>query len=93
MRLKHGLPLMKKFGSHLRNSLVWLRVSTSFKTKKVVRFQRICLQAHNFELKRASVGQCCRTVYLEFMWLNAEIGSSAGDLTGNKNESSQRPGY
>ena len=23
------------------------------------------------------------------MWLNAEIGSSAGDLTGNKNESSQ----
>ena len=39
------------------------------------------------------MGQSFRTVYLEFMWLNAEIGSSAGDLTGNKNESSQRPTY
>ena len=55
MRLKHGLPLMKKFGSHLRNSLVWLRVSTSFKTKKVVRFQRICLQAHNFRVDKEQV--------------------------------------
>ncbi len=56
MRLKHGLPLMKKFGSHLRNSLVWLRVSTSFKTKKVVRFQRICLQAHNFRVEKSKCG-------------------------------------
>jgi hypothetical protein len=47
---------MKKFGSHLRNSLVWLRVSTSFKTKKVVRFQRICLQAHNFRVEKSKCG-------------------------------------
>ena len=56
MRLKHGLPLMKKFGSHLRHSLVWLRVSTSFNTKKVVRFQRICLQAHNFRVEESKCG-------------------------------------